>query len=190
MRVRLFVYGSLVSPESLAATIGEVPTAEQGPAPALLRDHVREWSVGSDCRSHPERVLIDEDGAPFTGTLAVLGLRVAAGSACTGAVYDLAESALERLRCRERNYRLVDVTEHVTALALGGSARPVVTFLPRADAVERLRTARSSGTAVVRTAYAEGVAAAFRRLGPGQEENYARTTVAHGLPVRRIAIRG
>jgi hypothetical protein len=77
----------------------------------------------------------------------------------------------------------------VTPLALVASVGPVVTFLPRADAVERLRAARSAGTAVVRAGYAEAVVAAFRRLGPGQEAAYARTTVAHGLPVRRIAIR-
>lgn len=188
MSVYLFAYGSLVSPDSLAGTIGYRPPAARGPLPAVLRDHAREWNVGSDRESHPERALIADDGAPFTGTLAVLGLRVEAGAVCNGALYELEDGDVEALTSRERNYRLVDVTACVAGLARSDPVRPVWTFLPRAAAVERLRAARSRGTAAVRAGYLATVEEAFRRLGPGQSEVYERSTRPHTLPVRAIRI--
>lgn len=185
--MRLFAYGSLVSPESLAATIGCPVAAGRGPLPAVLGDHAREWMVGSDRESHPERVLVAEDGAVFDGTLAVLGIRAAAGAVCTGAVYELDDAVVASLSLRERNYTLAEVSVLVDGAR---GPRPGVTFVPRPGAVERLRRARAAGTAVVRAGYADLVADAFRRLGPGQGEAYARTTVPHGLPVRRIGLAG
>lgn len=187
MAVRLFAYGSLVSPASLAATIGCPVAAGRGPLPAVLGDHAREWMVGSDRESHPERVLVAEDGAVFDGTLAVLGIRAEAGAVCTGAVYELDDAVVASLSVRERNYTLAEVSVQVNG-ARGWWT--VVTFVPRPGAVERLRRARAAGTAVVRAGYADLVADAFRRLGPGQGEAYARTTVPHGLPVRRIGLAG
>lgn len=187
MTVHLFAYGSLVSPESLAATIGRAVPVGHGPLPAVLGDHAREWMVGSDRESHPERVLVAEDGSPFTGTLAVLGIRAAAGAVCTGAVYELDDAAVASLGVRERNYTLVEVSVRV---AEGRGPRRVVTFVPRPGAVERLVRARLAGTAVVRAGYADLVADAFRRLGPAQAEAYERTTALHGLPVRRIRVVG
>ena len=183
----LFAYGSLVSPESLAATVGRAVPAGRGPLPAVLGDHAREWMVGSDRESHPERVLVAEDGSVFTGTLAVLGIRAAAGAVCTGAVYELDDAAVASLGVRERNYTLVEVSVRVAGRQ---GPRRVVTFVPRPGAVERLVRARAAGTAVVRAGYADLVADAFRRLGPGQGEAYARTTVPHGLPVRGVRVAG
>lgn len=185
--MNLFAYGSLVSPASLAATIGAPVPVGRGPLPAVLGDHAREWIVGSDRESHPERVLVAEDGSVFGGTLAVLGIRAAAGAVCTGAVYELDDAVVASLSLRERNYTLVEVSVQVDG---GRRPRPVVTFVPRPGAVERLRRARLAGTAVVRAGYADLVADAFRQLGPGQAEAYLRTTVPHGLPVRGLRVAG
>jgi hypothetical protein len=67
------------------------------------------------------------------------------------------------------------------AVPAGRGPLTAVTFVPRPGAVERLVRARLAGTAVVRAGCEDLVADAFRRLGPGQAEAFARTTAPHGL---------
>jgi cation transport regulator ChaC len=186
--VVLFAYGSLVSPASLAGTVGAAVT--HGPVPGSLRGRRREWNVGSDSRSHPERRLHDRDGRPFGGTLAVLGLVEDASASVNGALYRLPTAAVELLAVRERNYVTVDVTDAAAPDADGLllDADRVVTFTPRAEALDRLLEARAAATAAVRLAYALDVARAFARLGAGELAQFTATTTPHDLAVRDLAV--
>lgn len=186
--VLLFAYGSLVSPASLAGSLRGRLRPAQGPVPATLLGYRREWNVGSDARSHPERVLVLPDGAEFTGTLAVLGLRALPGAVTSGAVYRLAAGDVEALASRERNYTARDVTGAVRMPGRLAPATPVVAFVPTPRALERLHGARSAGTAVVRLGYARGVAHAFARLGPGRLAGFRRTTTPPGLAYAPVTI--
>jgi cation transport regulator ChaC len=184
----LFAYGSLVSHRSLSATLGRPVAA---PRPATLRGYRREWNVGSNAESHPERLLTWPDGRPFTGTLAVLGLTADPPATTTGAVYRLDAAHLEALAARERNYALLDVTGAVRVRGSRPAERgaAVVTFAPRERAVERLVDARAVGDAVVRLAYADGVARAFAGLGTGELAAFRATTTPHGLRIAEIVVR-
>lgn len=185
--VLLFAYGSLVSPRSLAATLGRRPSAVGPGIPAVLHGHRRAWNVGSNTESHPERSLTRVDGSPFTGTLAVLGLTQDPDARTNGVLYRIAPADVEALAIRERNYAPLDVTGAIRA----PRARPsieVVAFVPTVRALERLLEARDAGTAVVRVAYVQGVAHAFATLGRGQLATFRSTTTPHHLPTIQVTV--
>lgn len=186
--VDVFAYGSLVSTVSAAATFGHLPDHGVTPTTAWLTGFRRMWNVGSDRESHPERELVEADGTPFTGSLAVLGLVPDPMASCNGVLYRVGARELRALAIRERNYALVDVTGNVDGVVRAPSVR-VFTHLPRPEAIARLAEARRRGAAVVRRSYAEQVEDAFRGLGPDQLRTYRRTTRAHGLPEREILSR-
>lgn len=192
----LFVYGSLVSQASAASTLGYRPATQDGPVPATLTGYRREWNVGSNHESHPERLLIAADGRPFTGTLAVLGLTEDGDAECTGALYRLSRRDLELLAVRERNYTLIEVDLarpavgiHPGATSESRTSPTVLTYAPRPESLTRLAAAREAGSAVVQRAYARRVERAFEALGPGQLAAFRRTTTPHGLPEQLVQTR-
>ncbi len=191
--VLVFAYGSLVSRESAAGTVGRRLDRDAGPLPATLHGYRRAWNVGSGRESHPERELVDAGGREFTGTLAVLGITPDQDAWCNGAVYRFEAADLKALTIRERNYVVVEVTDllrRAPSPSPSTAARGrVVTFVPREDAVDRLVRARREGTAAVRRAYARQVETAFGELGRGHLGTFRTTTEPHGLPERDIRAR-
>ncbi len=183
--VFLFGYGSLVSAASIGHTLGFDVPAGSGPIPAVLQGWQRQWNAGSDRTSHPERVMLEESGAEFTGTMAVLGIASVAGARCTGAVYRLRACDVGRLIDRERNYRLQDVSDAVTWPGRPDDV-PVLTFVPHEAALKRLATAERRGTAVIRREYAELVDSAFRSLGPDRYEEFQAGTAPTRLERRPL----
>lgn len=194
--VLLFAYGSLVSPASAASTLRYRPPPLDGPLPATLAGYRREWNVGSNRESHPERLLVESDGRPFAGTLAVLGLIEDPDAECTGALYRLSQHDLVLLAARERNYSLVEVDLAHPAAGIdhgapSGSERSptVLTYVPRPEALARLLAARTAGSAVVQLDYRRRVECAFEALGRGQLAGFRRTTTPHGLSEQSIETR-
>jgi cation transport regulator ChaC len=156
----VFGYGSLVSPASVALTLGR-PVGR----PEVVRAHLagwrRSWNVGTDRESHPERTFL-VGGQPFTGLAVVLGIEPDADApGCPGAVFPVRRADLDLLDLRERNYRRIAVTGAVTWA--GKPDRCVVlTYVPRDEATERITRARGTGRAMaVRREYLELVENAF-----------------------------
>lgn len=175
-RTWIFAYGSLVSPASLAATIGRTLAVGSGMHVAELSGYRRAWNYGSevlrgDWTAH--------DGTDVVGGLVVsLGLVAEPRTSINGVVFSVGPDELADLDWRERAYDRVDVTESTTLLDASASSEldgPVAVYVPRRAAVARYERHRDQGTAGVRRAYWDLVDAAFSELGPDHAHWYRRT---------------
>jgi cation transport regulator ChaC len=165
--MRVFGYGSLTMPESVAVTLNR-PVGRDAMIPAELSGWRRSWNVGSDRNSHPERTIYNPDGSVFDGVMAALGLvRETADVQCNGAVFSVSREDLARLDVRERNYHRIDVSHLVTYDGKPDDCT-VFVYVPRAEAVERLEHALKTPAlrpAAIRRSYLEQTRAGFSLLG-------------------------
>ena len=131
----VFGYGSLVSPASLARTIGRLAKPGKGFHPATLTGYGRRWNYGV---GHVTGSWTTDDGTDvIDGTIVALGLIESADEQVNGAIASLTADELADLDHRERSYDRVDVTTLIVGIDdvdLGGL--PVFTYVPRASAVE------------------------------------------------------
>jgi len=179
----VFGYGSLVSPTSMASTIGRTVAADDS-AVAHLTGYGRRWNYGS---MHL-RGDWDHDGRRVVGGLVVsLGLAEASSEECNGVIVRVDDDELARLDWRERDYERTDVTERIRLD--GDATRPgrVVTYVPRPSAIERYLVARDERRAGIRQSYWTLVDAAFADLGGDHADRYA-TTPPPDVPVVDMAL--
>lgn len=171
----VFGYGSLVNATSIVHTIDRRLSPTEGPFEASLDSWVREWNVGSDASTHPERVWLDERGARFDGVTTYLGLRKEPGASCNGAVFQVSNRDLALLDVRERNYDRIDVT---TAVTWAGKPQTcaVYTYVPRDSATARLEKALKTGRAVVRQEYMDLLESAFATISDAALRRFRETT--------------
>ena len=178
----IFGYGSLVSPASMATTIGRV-VAERDVAIAHLDGYGRRWNYGS---MHL-RGDWHHDGVTVTQGLVVsLGLVAADSETCNGVIVRVSADELARLDWRERDYERTDVTDLVRRDDDGPIER-VMTYVPRATAIERYEAARDRRRAGIRQSYWELVNTAFGDLGGDHLDRYG-TTPAPDVPVVDMAL--
>lgn len=186
----VFGYGSLVSPTSLARTIGRL--VEPGEvAIAQLRGYGRRWNYGA------QQVRGDwtHEGTTVTdGVMVALGLDANATEVCNGVVVRVNAAELERLDLRERNYDRTDVTELIeiddavpgVAMATPAAVR-IVTYVPRRSSIDHYRAARDARRAAIRQDYWDLVDQAFTALGPRHLAHY-RDTPAPDIPVVAMTV--
>ena len=197
----VFGYGSLVSPDSLATTIGRVVDPSDV-AVATLTGYGRRWNYGA---KHV-RAAWTHDGVEVSdGVMVALGIESSADESCNGVLVRVTGDDLLRLDRRERDYDRTDVTELITVHdAVAGIATAVlpqrsplprgqgdhsaptgsrfVTYVPRPTAVERYEAARDARRAAIRQSYWDLVFDAFHVLGGDHSARYA-TTPAPDVPV-------
>lgn len=178
----VFGYGSLVSPVSLATTIGR-PVAPDDLVVTHLAGFGRRWNYGSmHLRGDWHHA-----GRRIQGGLVVsLGLVAADDESCNGVAVRVDDDELTRLDWRERDYERTDVADAVEPRRAFGGER-VVTYVPRPSAIERYETARDEQRAAVRRSYWNLVSAAFATLGDDHAQRYA-TTPAPDVPVVDISL--
>ena len=153
----VFGYGSLVSPTSMASTIGRT-VANDDVAVAHLDGYGRRWNYGSMHLRGDWHI----DGAQIVQGLVVsLGLTAADDESCNGVIVRVTADELAQLDWP------------------GGH---VMTYVPRSSAIERYESARDAGRAGIRQSYWELVAAAFQDLGGDHHERYTATP-APDVPV-------
>jgi dephospho-CoA kinase len=173
----VFGYGSLVSPASMATTIGRT-AASSDVMVAHLDGYGRRWNYGSMHLRGDWR----HDGADITQGLVVsLGLVVSDSETCNGVIVRVTADELARLDWRERDYERTDVSDLIR-LDGGSVTDRVVTYVPRPSAIERYETARDERRAGIRQSYWELVHAAFDELGGDHLARYAATP-APDVPV-------
>jgi dephospho-CoA kinase len=171
----VFGYGSLVSPVSLASTIGR-HVGPQDVAVARLDGYGRRWNYGSlHLRGdwHHDGAAIDQ------GLVVSLGL-IVADETCNGVAVRVTAEELAQLDWRERDYERTDVSDQIRSGLTAGTR--VVTYVPRPSAVRRYEAARDAGRAAIRQPYWDLVADAFRQLGADHLQEYS-TTPAPDVPV-------
>lgn len=186
----VFGYGSLVSPSSLATTIGRV-VEPADVAVAELTGFGRRWNYGA---AGVRGSWADGENTVDDGVMVALGL-VPADEACNGVAVRVTPDELDRLDARERHYDRTDVTECITLLPpvdgvadASPTAVRFVTYVPRADAIERYEHARDARRAAIRQDYWDLVDHAFAALGTDHLARYRRTP-APDVPVVTMTLR-
>ncbi len=173
----VFGYGSLVSPASMATTIGRSVIADDI-AIAHLDGYGRRWNYGS---LHLRGDWEHEGVRVEQGLVVSLGLVEADTETCNGVIVRVTAEELAHLDWRERDYERTDVTD-VIRLDDRPPAGPVVTYVPRPSAIERYEAARDGRRAGIRLSYWELVSAAFDDLGGEHLARY-QSTPAPDVPV-------
>jgi hypothetical protein len=167
--VALFAYGSLVSPESAARTLGR---PFPPPSPFRLPGWRRRWSAARDNLAFEKTFARADDGAlPHH----VVGLNLERSDdpelAPNGALLELSEAELERLDLREIRYERADVTAEANAaannlfdLVIAYVAKPVH-YAPEPPP-----------DSVILAPYVRTVESSFAELGPKELERFHETT--------------
>lgn len=183
----VFGYGSLVSPTSLASTLGR-PAESIRSMPAELTGFGRRWNYGSltlrgSWRHHGETV---------SGIVVSLGLEASESERCNGVVVAVTEEELGHLDWRERDYERTEVTDRIRLDGGTGPAGPtdgpVVTYVPRPSAVERYLSARNAGRAAVRRSYWDLVHTAFGHLGDAALQRFTAHTPPPDVPIAEVEL--
>ena len=167
-RQALFAYGSLVSPESFARTLGREPDAVTA---ARLPGWRRRWSLLRDNLS-AEKTFARGDSGELPRWVVGLNLErddaAEAELAPNGVLIEISEGELERLDVRELRYDRVEVTGEVG----GAGFDRVVTYTARPEHF----AAQPPDGAVAMAPYLRAIEAAFTALGEGQWELFLETT--------------
>lgn len=177
----LFAYGSLVSHTSASLTLGRAVD----PHPVRLDGYRRRFSQCRDNRRCEKTFARVEDGSVPRW---ILGLNLegadSAESRVNGALIAVSAEELARLDRRELRY---DRRELPIASLAGPVGEPapdrLFTYLAKA---EHHVSAPPAGAVIVER-YAAAVEEAFDGLGPGQLDEYRRTTLPY--PVALVACR-
>lgn len=176
--VWVFGYGSLVSPDSFGHTLGRRPRLGIDFFEAEITGYGRRWNYGS-LRSTGRAT--DHTGTIREWAIIALGVTPAAGETVNGTVGWVDHDELVGLDRRERHYDRVDVSSLATVH--GEVDGPIVTYVPRPEAIERYTQARDRGEAAVDRRYFDLVDRAFAELGEDRRQRYHATTEAPGIPI-------
>ncbi len=181
----IFGYGSLVSPASMAATIGRTVAAGDV-AVAHLDGYGRRWNYGS---LHLRGDWHHGGVAVTQGLVVSLGLAVADTETCNGVIVRVTADEVAQLDWRERDYERTDVSDRIRLDdgVHGGRTGQVMTYVPRPSAVERYEEARDRRQAGIRQSYWELVSIAFGDLGDDHLARY-ESTPSPDVPVVDMAL--
>ncbi|MBG7604271.1 MAG: gamma-glutamylcyclotransferase [Actinobacteria bacterium] len=167
----VFGYGSLVSPSSMATTIGRTVDSTTDVAVAHLDGYGRRWNYGS---LHKRGDWHDGEVEITGGLVVSLGLEADATESCNGVAVRVTADELAQLDWRERDYERTDVTDQIRLEGPVISGR-IVTYVPRTSAVDRYEQARDDGRAAIERRYWDLVHGAFNELGAGHREHFSKT---------------
>jgi dephospho-CoA kinase len=173
----VFGYGSLVSPTSMATTIGR-PVPDGDIVVAHLDGHGRRWNYGS---LHLRGDWQHDSTSVTQGLVVSLGLVIADDESCNGVIVRVSAAELALLDWRERDYERTDVTDMIRRED-GAPRERVVTYVPRRSAIERYEEARDRRRAGIRQSYWTMVRGAFADLGDDHLARY-EATPAPDVPV-------
>jgi cation transport regulator ChaC len=178
--VWVFGYGSLVSPDSFGHTLGRRPRLGADFFEAEIAGYGRRWNYGS--LRYTGRST-DSAGTMREWAIVALGVTPAADETVNGTVGWVSNEELLGLDRRERHYDRVDVTVLTTVHGGPEIDGPIVTYVPRTEAVEHYAQARDRGEAAVDRRYFDLVDRAFSDLGEDRRERYHATTPAPEIPI-------
>lgn len=177
----MFGYGSLVSPESFGSTLGRSLRWGEDLHEADVVAYGRRWNYGV---MHTTGLAPGDDGSERRWTLVALGVIPAPEESVNGVVGWVTEDELVGLDHRERHYDRVDVTGLTTVH--GHIDGPVVTYVPRPEAIEHYERERDAGRAAIEQRYWDLVDGAFAALGPDRHQRYHATTPDPDVPVLSV----
>ena len=159
--VFVFAYGSLVSPASIAKSLGKDSKGEV--RAAWLYDYRRSWTA-----LIPVQPIGSKEPNPTIA--AFLNVTLCEGAIVNGVLFPASETDLSILDQREFIYRRVDVSQLVRPKQTG-TVYVYVTDEQKADA----------GSAYVPTEYLRIIEEAFEYWGQGFKEEFWRRTASHSF---------
>ncbi|EKE17002.1 MAG: hypothetical protein ACD_10C00681G0003 [uncultured bacterium] len=158
----LFVYGSLLNPQSAARVLGR---PVESYTPYCLKQASLRWSS-------PQKVRLLNDNSVFVASSLNIDLNAAADRCAQGALLTVSTSEIANLLIRENGYSLINIEERIAAEYPG-----------RAYVFADLRS--NARETVVMQAYLERVLEGASSQGESFETAYRR-----GLPVPKHIIEG
>jgi len=174
--VLVFAYGSLLQPGSLASTVPDVDL--DACRPARLHGWLRCFDVAfPNDGSQPDKAFLDPDGHRPPWVLLANLRRGGVGSAVSGLLVEVSVASLERLRRRERRYRLCPVPGALEPYDDSGAiAGEVLTARGRAE----FQAEEAVAAGVVARSYVEGILAGaehWSQRAPGFAADVRASTV-------------
>lgn len=196
----IFGYGSLVDLGRLAPFLGR-ELAPKDVAFGHLHGYRRAWNLATDNRLDLPGYKMYLD--PVTGErpevfVTFLNLRRVAPSGVgpqgngseqrvNGVAFRVTPKELQKIRDRERNYRLTEVTESWRAEERGRELPGrLLTSLGKPEALARFHEGWATQRAVIRTSYRQIVHEAFRQRSEAWWSQYRATTDSPAVPEREL----
>jgi hypothetical protein len=177
----VFGYGSLVELIQPLVVAGRLFPA----VPGHLRGFRRNWGVTMNNweASADEKHFVDpESGLKPTLAVAYLDLEEAPAEAVNGLAIPVDAARLRELDAREINYERAEVS----AAFEPALAHTVFVYRGTAAARQRSRAGADGIEIYASRQYIERIERAFTALGPGQLDEYQRTTEPLPFPVREL----
>ena len=174
--VLVFAYGSLLHPGSLQRTVPDVDL--DACRPARLHGWLRCFDLAfPNDGSQPDKAFLAADGHRPPWVLLANLRRGGAGSAVNGLLVEVSGAALERLRQRERRYRLCPVPGSLEPYDAGG---PVLGEVLTARGRAEFQAPAAVAAGVVARSYVEGILAGaehWSQRTPGFAADFHASTV-------------
>ena len=175
----IFGYGSLVSADDVARTIGRVPPLIH---PVTLKGWIREWGVVIDNTKAAHRCVRLTDGRIAPGYIAVLNVRLPApGERPTdpnGVLFEVTEAELKKMDERETHYKRLVVSTSVVN-------KPTGIIYAYTGHDRFLLTGIDSPDIVIPGAYHDLVEQGFASLGGTMRDEYLSSTLPSDLRIHR-----
>lgn len=178
MKLAVFGYGSLVSRQSIAETLGHPMPP---PIAASLPGWRRRWSLVRD-NGTAEKEFERVDGVPFRH---VLGLNVERADGAgedewpNGALIELSEDELRRLDGREVRYDRVEVSRDFADAGIETDFEEIYAFTAKPGHV----ASEPPANAIIVAAYVAACRAAFDELGEGEWTRFEATSGPYPAPI-------
>jgi cation transport regulator ChaC len=176
----VFGYGSLVSPHSFGHTLGRDLRPGVDFFEAEISGYGRRWNYGT---SSMFTAPLAPGLEPREWMFIALGVVAAADETTNGVIGWVNDDELAELDRRERRYDRVDVSALATVDAAVSVDAPIVTYVPRREALIAYEAARQRGQAAITKRYWDLVDGAFADLGVDRHERYRATTPAPDIPI-------
>ncbi|NET10514.1 MAG: gamma-glutamylcyclotransferase [Symploca sp. SIO2B6] len=178
----IFGYGSLVNVEHLQNDLGRTLEAEKDFRFCQLQHFRRCWTVAMDNRINIPgyKYYVDvHTGQRPNGFVTFLNIRPCQGTSITGIVFKVSTQELERLDQRERNYRKLDVTEHLDVPV----SEKVYAYVGLDESEKHYYEGVTQDSAIISKDYYELVYRAYESLGQETLTDYLNTTDAPDIPI-------
>jgi cation transport regulator ChaC len=176
----VFGYGSLVSPKSFGHTVGREFRPGRDFFEAEVLGYGRRWSFATAARF---TAAAGPGLEHVEWTTITLGVVRSGDESTNGVIGWVNDGELDELDRREARYDRVDVTAVTNVAGTSQLDDPIVTYVPRDDALQIYEAARAVGRAAVSERYWNLVDGAFAALGEGQRARYHATTPPPRVPI-------